>query len=114
MRKYIISLAFVFVTFSAFAGVDVESTVERVQIKGDGNLWIKMTDARFDQYCRPGWFGFNLYIPVSDKSYPYYYGLVTTALSKGQRLYIANISVFDGTQPCDLTQTGYGVVLKKP
>ncbi|MET1256514.1 hypothetical protein [Aliikangiella maris] len=97
----------------SLAGTDISSTVERIQIKGDGKLWLKMTDARFDQYCKPGWNGFNLYIPESDKSFPYYYGLVTSALAKGQKLFIANISIGNGSSACDITQTGFGVVLQK-
>jgi len=57
--------------------------------------------------------GVNLYIPETDKSYPYYYSLVTTALVKEKSVFIANISVFDGSKACDITKTGYGLVLKK-
>jgi hypothetical protein len=101
------------ISANAFAGVDLSSTVERIKINGDGKLWLKMTSATFDQYCKNGWYGFNLYIPTSDPSYPYYFGLVTTALTKNLSLYIANISSFNGTTSCDLTKTGYGIVLKK-
>ena len=105
-------IVLIFFLTSAQAGVDIISTVERVQINGDGKLWIKMTNSRFDQYCKPGWYGFNMYIPESDKSYPYYYELVISALSKDQSLYISNIGIYDGTQSCDLTKTGYGIVLQ--
>lgn len=109
-RLLILSLV---LSSSAFSGVDISSTIERVKINGDGKLWLKMTNSTFDEYCKPGWYGFNLFIPEADKSYPYYYGLVASAFSKGQALYIANISVFDGTGSCDLTKTGYGIVVKK-
>lgn len=95
------------------AGVDLVSTVERVKLNGDGKLWLKMTSSTFDQYCKPTWFGFNLYIPESDPSFPYYYGMVVSALANGQSLHIANISKFDGSTTCDLTKTGYGIVVKK-
>jgi len=98
---------------NALADVDLASTVERIRINGDGKLWIKMTNAAFDQYCKKEWYDFNLYIPTSDPQYPYYYGLITTALSKNMSLYIANISKFNGTTSCDLTTTGYGIVLRK-
>lgn len=71
-----------------------------------------MTDARFDQYCKPGWYGFNMYIPTSDSAFPYYYGLITSALAKGQNVYVANISHYDGSTACDLTRTGYGIVVE--
>jgi len=112
MKKILLTLSLLFVPL-VHAGVDISSTVDRMWVHKDGNLHFKMTNARFDEYCKPGWFGFNLFIPVSDKNYAYYYGLVTTALTKNLRLYIANISKFDGSTSCDLTQTGYGMVLLK-
>ncbi|WP_298772824.1 hypothetical protein [uncultured Shewanella sp.] len=99
-------------SFSAVAK-DLSSTIERVWMKGDGKLWLKMTSDEFDAYCKPGWYGFNLYIPDSDPAYPYYYGLITSALAKQQSLFIANIDKFDGTESCDLTETAYGIVVQK-
>ena len=99
---------------TVFAGVDLSSKIERIKLNGDGKLWIKMSNSSFDTYCKPGWMGFNMYVPESDKSYPYYYGLITSALAKQQTLYIANISTFNGTGSCDLTKTGYGIVVYKP
>lgn len=89
------------------------STIERIKINGDGKLWLKMTNPSFDQYCKKGWYGFNVFIPESDEAYPYYYGLVTTALTKQHQVLIANISIYDGIQACDITKTGYGIVLLK-
>lgn len=115
-RKFCQKLASVaagiFMSSVAMAGTDLTSTIARVKLNGDGKLWIKMNDARFDQYCKPGWYGFNLYIPVSDPAFPYYYGLITSALAKGQNLYIANISHYDGSTACNLTETGYGIVVQ--
>ncbi|MDZ7923414.1 MAG: hypothetical protein U5M23_05005 [Marinagarivorans sp.] len=110
MKKFLLGLLLLNSTV-AFAGVDLASTIARIQLKGDGKLWIKMSSGEFDKYCKPGWNGFNLYIQESDPSFPYYYGLIATALSKGQRLYVANISVFNGTSTCDLIKTGYGVTV---
>jgi len=103
------------VTFSkhGVSGTDLTSKIDRIQINGDGKLWIKLSEPRFDEFCKPAWFGFNVYIPQSDKNYPYYYGLVTTALTHSHYVRISNISYFDGTKPCDITQTGYGIVLLK-
>lgn len=111
--KVLTTLLFLFLPLSALAGVDLASTIERIKVSGDGKLWLKMTNSAFDQYCKPGWYGFNLYIPETDKSYPYYYGLIATALAKDKAVYIANISTFDGSKACDITKTGYGLVLKK-
>ena len=113
MMKYILAAVLTVFSMVSFAATDIQSTIERVQLKGDGNLWIKMTNSGFDRFCKPGWHGFNLFIPQSDAAFPYYYGLVTSALAKGQDLYIANIDVFDGSTHCDLTKTGYGIVVQK-
>jgi hypothetical protein len=110
-----IALLFSLVTFSnyGFSGTDLVGKVERIQINSDGMLWIKLSEPRFDEFCKVGWYGFNAYIPQSDKNYPYYYGLITTALTNDHYVRISNISHFDGTKACDITQTGYGLVLLK-
>ena len=89
--KILTPLLFLSLSLPAVAGVDLSSTIERIKINGDGKLWLKMTSRAFYQYCKPGWYGFNLYIPETDKSYPYYYGLITTALAKEKPIHIANI-----------------------
>jgi hypothetical protein len=106
---------FLLVTFSnyGFSATDLVGKIDRIQINGDGKLWIKLSEARFNEFCKPGWYGFNVYIPQSDKNYPYYYGLITTALTHSHNVRISNISYFDGTKACDITQTGYGIVLLK-
>ncbi len=111
--KYLLAFIFFLLPFACYSGVDLTSKISRVKLNGDGNLWIKMESDSFDEYCKPGWFGFNLYIPESDKYFPYYYGLLTSALASGQNVYIANISKYDGSTACDLTKTGYGVVVLK-
>jgi hypothetical protein len=52
-----------------------------------------------------------MYVPKDSPLFPYYFAMLVTAVSKGKTIYAANISVFDGTQPCDITKTGYGLVL---
>ena len=97
----------------ALAGVDLSSTIERIKLNGDGKLWLKMTSASFEQYRKPGWYGFNLFIPESDKISYITMDLLPQHILNSQSLYIANISKFDGAQTCDITQTGYGIVVKK-
>ena len=110
LKVLFISLLF---SISSFAGVDLTSTIDRVHLRGDVKLWLKMTNALFDEYCKPGWHGFNIYILDTDPSYPYYYGLITSALSKNQNVMIANISYFNGTTACDVVKTGYGIVVNR-
>jgi hypothetical protein len=50
-----------------------------------------------------------MFIPRDHPEYPYYYAMLMMALSKGKTIYIANVSVYDGTGPCDVTKTGYGM-----
>jgi len=94
----------------AHAGVDVTGKILRVWLQDD-KLWIKLDNTLVDTYCKPGWFGFNLYISTSDKNYSYYYGLIASALSKGESVRISNISVYDGTTACDILYTNYGIVV---
>jgi len=94
-----------------FAGVDLTGKITRVWLKDDDKLWFAMDNTQFNTYCKPRWFGFNLYIPKSDKDFPYYYGLITSASAKGQKVRISAINVFDGSTACNVIQTGYGIVV---
>ena len=114
--KYLSILYFLimgFISLPVISGVDLVGKVERLQIKSnDHKLWIRMNNPSFDTYCAQGWYGFNIYIPTSDPMFPYYYGLLTSALAQQQDVYIANISRFDGNTACDLSLTGYGIVVR--
>jgi hypothetical protein len=111
MRR-IILLTFIWcISLYAYAGVDITGKIERVWLRSDGTLWFKLNNALVDTYCKPGWFGFNLYIKESDSNFPYYYGLVTSANANGQSVRISNISIFDGATSCDVIQTGFGIVV---
>jgi len=112
MRNLIHIFLFTLIFSPCCVGLDLSGYVQRIWIKNDDTLMIKMKESSFDTYCQPGWYGFNLSIPMSDKNFPYYYGLITTAIAKNQPLFIANITVFNGTTACDLTKTGYGIVLQ--
>ena len=113
MKKLLIALAVInaFLSPSALAGVDIHAKVERVWMKGDDRLWFKVNSSTINNYCKPSWYSFNLYIKTTDKDFPYYYGLITSALAKGQTITLANISTFDGTTSCDIGQTGYGIAV---
>lgn len=99
---------------TSFAGVDIGGHVTRLWIDGGGNVWFKLDNDSADPYCAKGWYDFNLYVPAADPNYPYLYGLLMTAASKKQSIYVANISVFNGSTACDVTRTGYGLVLFPP
>ena len=95
----------------AAAGDDLAGPVQQLWIAPDGKLWFVMNTTHAATYCQPGWAGFNMYIPPENPQYPYYYGLLATAVSKGKNVYVANISIYNGTGPCDITKTGYGLWL---
>jgi hypothetical protein len=92
------------------AGIDIIGTVERVQIAPDGKIWFSMDTTSSSTYCKSDWNGLNMYIPKDSPEYPYYFAMLLTAASKGKRVLVANISRYDGSTPCDITQTGYGLV----
>jgi len=101
----------------AIAGADLGGTVNAIQVAADGTLWFSISPSAGTPnpatYCKPGWAGLNMFIPPSNSQYAYYYGMLMTSLSKGTVAYVANVSVFNGSVPCDITQTGYGLVLFK-
>jgi hypothetical protein len=96
---------------TAHAGADIAGPVQRVQLAPDGNLWFTMETTPVSTYCKPGWFGLTMYVPKSHPDYAYYFSILTVAVAKGKSVYVANISVFDGSTGCDITKTGYGIVL---
>lgn len=109
---------FTIIVFSIFvaaeranAGVDLSGFVQRVQIAADGRLWFVIDNAQVTNYCQPDWFGFNMYIPADHPQFSYYYGILMTALIKNKGVLVANISKFNGTIPCDITVTGFGLTI---
>jgi hypothetical protein len=101
----------------AFAGVDSYGTVNKIQVASDGTLLFSIVPVAGTPdptlYCKPGWGGLNMYVPASNAQYAYYYGLLLNSFNKGFAVLVANISVFNGSTACDVTQTGYGVLLLK-
>lgn len=95
----------------ARAGGDISGPVQRVHIAADGKLWFAMDTSGASAYCKPGWFSLTMFVPKEHPEYPYYYAMLMMAVSKGKSLYVANLSMFDGTGPCDITKTGYGLVI---
>jgi len=102
-----------FMVAPAHAGVDVSGTVAQVHISGTGTLWFRMENVspNIEAYCQPGWAGLQLYVPRDHADFPYYYGLLMTAATKQKRVLVANISIYNGTTSCDITKTGYGIML---
>jgi hypothetical protein len=110
IRKAILLVAVSLISLAARAGVDIAGPVQRVQVGPDGTLWFAMDTTVASTYCRPGWYSLTMYVPKGHPEYPYYFAMLVAAASKGKSVYVANISVFDGTTPCDITRTGYGLV----
>lgn len=94
----------------SYGGVDISGPVQRVQIGADGTLWFSMDTTPAATYCRAGWNDMRLYVPKESAEYPYYFAMLMTAAAKGKNVYVANISIFNGSTACDITKTGYGLV----
>ena len=108
--KLTLSLALSLAAIGSQAGVDIVGPVQRVQIAPDGKLWFAMDTTPASTYCRPGWHSLTMYVPKDHPEYPYYFAMLVAAASKGKNVYVANISMYDGSGPCDITKTGYGLV----
>jgi len=52
-----------------------------------------------------------MYIPGSDPQFAYYYGLLLGSLTKSKAVGVFNISIYNGTTSCDVSKTGYGIML---
>ncbi|MBT9495571.1 MAG: hypothetical protein IV107_25145 [Paucibacter sp.] len=118
MSKYLINRAArvavvssLLLSSGAHAGADVSGPVEIVQIAPDGKIWFRITNQFAASFCLQGWNNLNMYIPSGHPEYPYYFAMLMTSVSKGKAVYIANISTFNGSTACDITKTGYGLVL---
>ena len=95
------------------AGYDVTGPIEAVQINNDG-IHFAFHSAGAAKYCADGWANMNFYVPSTSPSFAYFYTLIVSAFNKKQTVYMGNISVFNGSTPCDITQTGYGIFITAP
>lgn len=100
-----------FSAVASHAGVDISGPVQRLQLASDGTLWFAMDTTSASTYCRPGWANLTMYVPANHPQYPYYFALLAAAATKGKSVYVANIDRFNGSASCDITQTGYGLML---
>lgn len=113
-RKFLIQFLFLLgsTLFSqiSLAGDDGFGVVTKIMVKADG-LYFSIPGI-FPNRCLPGWNGLNFLVPANSPDYINYYGLVLASKVKKFPLYIANLSTFNGTGICDVTKTGYGIVLQ--
>jgi hypothetical protein len=110
IKKFSLSLVLSMLTNAANAGVDITGPVQRVQMASDGTLWFAMDTTVASTYCKPGWYSLTMCVPANNPQYSYYFAMLVAAASKGKSVTVANISKFDGSISCDITQTGYGLV----
>lgn len=108
--KVIVLLSSLF-SFSIFAGVDFTGKIESVWLEDDDKFWFKIDHQGVDEYCSSTWFGFNLYVLKSDPDFAYYYALITSALVQNQSVRVSNVDSLDPDEPCDISATGYGLVV---
>ena len=96
----------------AFAGTDVTGIVQQMWVDSSGNLWFRLNNTSADAYCAKNWGNNNLYVPAGNANYSFFYGVVLASVTKGITVDVPNISVFNGSTSCDITQTGYGIMLE--
>ena len=106
-----LAAALLFFGTHANAGIDVSGLVPRIWLTASGDLYFIVDSPTVPTYCLPTWFGFTMYVPKGDPNFVYYYGLLATAVAKAKPVYVANVSIYNGTTQCDISKTGYGVVL---
>lgn len=100
------------VALSANAGTDIMGIVTAVHIDADGNLRFKVNNANSNPYCSTAaWGGLNYFVPKDAPQFAYIYSLTVVSMTKSRNIYMGNISIFNGSTPCDPTKTGYGVML---
>lgn len=101
----------------AMAGADVFGVVNALQVAPDGKLWFSIVPGQGSPspgtYCKLGWAGLGMYVSPDNPQYAFYYGLLLASLTKGAGIYVANVSVFNASTPCDISQTGYGLMLQR-
>jgi len=113
MKKLLVVLLAGLISIPTLAGVDVSGYITSVHLK-DGVLNFSFSNRAADVYCKVGWAGLSFYVPTDHKDYPYYYGLITSANSKKQKIRLPNVSKFNGSTSCDITKTGYGIIVYTP
>lgn len=113
MKKFILILILISIASKSYAGFDAVGYITSVHLK-DGRLKFGFSNRAADAYCKVGWGGLSFYILTTHEDYPYYYGLITSANVNKQKVRLANISVFDGSTACNITETGYGIQVYAP
>ena len=105
----------------ASAGADLEGKVTNISIRGGNNALRFNVDVEIihrsggktlQDYCLHKWGG-RFVVPMDHPSFPYWYGMLTSKDAAEYGIKVANISYFDGTTSCDISKTGYGLVLKR-
>ena len=114
IRKIVAAVVLLAGAMPVYAGFDASGLIARMWVTSNGDLYFVLNNTSANVYCKPGWYGFNFVVPKGDTTYPYYYGVITTAIAKSLTVDIPNLDVFNGTGPCDITKTGYGIVLLGP
>ncbi len=94
---------------------DLAGNVTAIWLAPNSNkLMFKIDSPASTTVCPPGnsWYGFNIALPTSHPNFPYYYGLLTTSMSKNIAVYLGGISI-GSSGFCEVTENNYGIVLTK-
>lgn len=112
LKRALLGLALAWGGQAAQAGFDASVSVTAVQIAQNGNVYFQASGVNVSPYCGAGWAGLNMYVPKDHPDYLQYYVMLMTALAKGKKVYVANLDLGNtGAAPCDITKTGFGLML---
>jgi hypothetical protein len=111
LKKLVFSALAAAACAPAWAGYDIYGVVTSLQVRPDGSLWFAITPNSGFQPVTNFCAGGGMYVPGSDPQYAYYYGLLLSSLTKSKSIGLLNISTYNGTTACDISKTGYGVML---
>ena len=113
LRKIIGILLLANLASTAFAGTDEKGVVAQMWVDSTGNLWFRLNNTNADSICGSSlWYNNNLYVPAGNASYALYYGIVLASVTKNLTVDVPDLGYPAGNvNPCDITKTGYGIML---
>jgi hypothetical protein len=101
-----------FATITNAHAVDARGVVTEIWLKpGTNQLWFSINGTDTSPYCVANWLGVSMYVPTTSSDYPYIYGMLVTSMTKNIAIYMPGISIYQNSTDCDITKTGYGLLL---
>lgn len=95
-------------------GYDVCGKVNYINLRTEGLYWSVIRNDT-EKFCSglSSYQNMMMVVPVSHPQFAYYYGLVSMAYAQSQILCSLNVHLLGEQVVCDVTKTGYGIMLYK-